>query len=208
MAANPVALESFAELAAAANRTTFSLDGVDYQVGPVATPRLLDLLADADITAVVPGLCPADQQRIILTGLHKRSSGITTRLLYRIGCEVIGSLGGCPWWSAITLAMTLRGDWWAFDATARLEGVDLLTLPLPRALSIVYALCTRFVEGDKRAQIEAQVWERPVWADQLDNADAPLAPATAARKRRWSPEQQWASFQAFAALGASYNAAG
>lgn len=207
MGANPVELASFAAAADPVNACEFTLDAAVYPVGPVSTPVLLDALAGADVTAVVPGMVAPRERAHLYAALHQASSGVTGRLLTRIACEVVGQLAGCPWWSALSLAVALRADWWAFDATARLEsGIDLLALPLPRCLSTVYALSTRYLDDDKRAQAQALVWERPAWADQLDNQAPPTGPPR--RKSRWTPQQQYASFQAFATLGAAYNAAG
>lgn len=208
MGDNPVTLAKFTDAAAAHNTAAFTLAGARHQVGPAGTPALLDLLAAVDVTGVVPGLCTPASSTALLSALHQRGSGVTTRLLSRIGCEVIGALAGCPWWSACILATSLRENWWAIDAAARLEaGTDLLALPLPRTLATVYHMAVRTLAEGPRQDVQAQIWDRPVWADDFDNANPPTA-AVRRRKRRWTPEQQAASFTAFAAMGAAYNAAG
>lgn len=209
MGDNPVTLTAFTDAAAVRNTAAFTVGGARHQVGPAPTPALLDLLAGIDVTGVVPGLCTPASAAQLIDALHQRGSGITTRLLARIGCEVIGALSGCPWWSACILATTLKENWWTLDAAVRLEsGIDLLALPLPRTLATVYHLGVRGLGDGARQDVQAQIWERPVWADSFDNATAPTAATAPARKRRWTPQQQAASFAAFAAMGAAYNAAG
>lgn len=197
---------TFADLARMDRQTvTFTLNAEEFTVAPSST-ELLDALTKGDPLAVVPGLCGRSQSWLWFQ-VQDRGSGVTPALLRRIALEVTVSLIGVPWWVGWRLASYLQLQWFELGGALAVAGIDVLSAPVHRSLSAVYALLLKEASAESAAKVDDQLWSVPEGLDVADvEAGAPrwVRTVSGGRKLVVSPERAAAQWDVFASqLGVS-----
>ena len=182
------------------NELTVAIGDDEYQIGPASTADVLDALATRQVSAIIPGLMPEPDADALVAALEAPRSRLSIALLTRVAHGVVAELGQMPWWSVYTLAAAAGDNWTVLDGRMTARGVDLLGLPLHRMLAAVYVILAEGLDEEQLAGLRRTVWEPPPDAD----IDGVVPWRSGPRAPQWTPEEQHASFQAFAAMAGGF----
>lgn len=208
MGANPRPVD-FAAIGRGDNSAELALDGVMLPIGHCETTQLLQWLVDGDFEQFIPGMLDTSDRQWLYEQLLDRNSGLSLNLVRQMSCGLISELAQMPWWSAIRLAAQVRQHWMDLDGMLlSAAGLNAVDLPLSRLLNTTYYALAQGLKDDQRSKLERDIFERPPVADEIENPYGflPGAPDPGPKPPRWTPQEQQASFNAFAAMGAQYGA--
>lgn len=131
------------------NRCVLALDGRRLLLDP-DTPALLDALASAHLSGIIPGLLAAERDRDrLLLRLLEPGDPFDVPHVERIADAYVHAVTGWQLPAACRLAAALADAWPVLDGTAAAEGVDLLALPAGRVLNWIYARAAEGAELDE-----------------------------------------------------------
>lgn len=183
------------------NTLSIAIVGAEYTVGPVDTGTLLAAIGDGTVEAILPGLLADDDADRLAAQMEAPGSRMGSTLLRRIARDVIAELGQMPWWSVLALAEACRQQWTVVDGICLGRGVDLLGLPLHRMLAVAYMTVAEGMDDEQRADFQRKLWDPPPDTNQ-DDTGVPRRQGP--RPPQWSPDEQYASFQAFTAMAGGF----
>lgn len=170
------------------NSCVVGLGGEKLKLKHRPTSQWLAALADQKLNEIMPGMLRDPDVRWYMSQLADPRIGFDLKDSERVTHAVIREVTGVPWWAAVRLANSLGRSWFLADPAALMRGVDLLTLPVRRTLSIVYVFATETCENDRdRAVLDADLFRPP---DGYEPA--------------WSAVAQAASFAAFRSANAVF----
>src|SRR4029079_2646165 len=152
------------------------------------TVQWLDALADQELHRIMPGMLRERDVRWYMGQLADPRVRCDVRDSHRIARAVVREVTGLPWWAAVKLANALGPSWFLADPTALLPAVDMLSLSVRRAVSVIYVLAAEGCEKDRdRAALDADLFRPP------EGTEDP-----------WTAVQQAASFAAFRQANAAF----
>lgn len=90
----------------------------------------------------------------ITHGLKDRRSPMSTDALHEIADRLCELWFGCPRWTAQEVWWRALGSWPQVDGDLALRGIDVMTMPPPRATNTLRALLTKWASGNEDAAEE------------------------------------------------------
>lgn len=169
------------------NACTVALGGRRLRLGHRPTVRWLDALADQRLHAIMPGMLGDGDLGWYMQQLTDPRTSFDLKDSHKITHAVIRETTGLPWWTAVRLANALGRSWFLADAQALLRGVNLLRVPIRRALAVVYLFAAEGCQNER---------DRAVLDNDLFRPPEGYEPA-------WTAVQQAASFAAFRSASAA-----
>jgi hypothetical protein len=145
-------------------------------------------LADEELGRIIPGMLRRRDRQWLMTELANPRSTFDMPQLRRVAHNIVREVTGIPWWAAARLANAAGRAWFQLDPSAYLRGGDLTSVPIRRALSIVYFIAAEGCENDRDRAI----------------LDSDLFRAPEGENPGWSAEQQATSMAAFRAMRAQF----
>lgn len=115
------------------------LDGRRLRLRASPAAPLLRALARRNWMAFLPGLLGARDSRWISGRLDDPGDPLDLVELAAAAQWSAALVCRMPWWAAVRLASTAHEGWPWIDGRAALSGVDLLEMPVDRALAAVWA---------------------------------------------------------------------
>lgn len=171
------------------NGCALAVDGRVLRVRNRPTVEWLDALSTQKLHKIVPGMLKNRDAQWLTGLLADPDNTLDTGDLRKMYEAVVLHVTGMPWWAAVRLANSTAIMWTLIDSVALTKNVDLLSIPIRRALAVVYTLALESCKEDK---------DRAILDNDIFRAPEGVAPS-------WSPEQQAASFAAFRAVNAQYS---
>lgn len=166
------------------NTTTLTLGSRVLRLPHHHTQTWLAALTGGQLHRIIPGMLDLEDQTWYLRQLADPCTGFDIDNHRRLCWAVIGHVTGYPWWTAIRLAHGAANSWHIAEPLALTKGVDLLTLPIRRTLSVIYLLAVQSCTKDEdRLMLDNDLYRPPDGVAGLT----------------WTPQQQAASFSAFRA---------
>lgn len=190
MTNNPAEPARFARLTSD-NSCRFALGGRVIDVPHRPTVKWLAALSEQQLYLIVPGMLREDDARFVHQVLADPDCAFDVAQSRRIYEAVVNDVCGVPWWVAVKLASAAAHNWFILDPVSLSKGIDLLTLPIRRTLSVVYLLAIDSCKDED---------ERIIFENDMFRPPEGHQPA-------WTPVQQASSFAAFRAMNAAVQAA-
>lgn len=170
------------------NACTVALAGRRLTLHHRPTVRWLGALADQQLHTIMPGMLSTQDMHWYMHLLTDPRSRFDLQDSRKITHAVVREVTGLPWWAAVRLANALGRSWFLADSLALVKGVNLLAVPIRRALSVAYLFAAETCENERdRAVLDADLFRAPEGYE----------PA-------WTAVQQAASFAAFRAATAPH----
>lgn len=183
--AEPVAFSRLRD----SNSCTVALGGKKLRLRERPTVEWLSALADQDLHLIMPSMLRNRDLHWYMSQLADPRCAFDLSDSHKVTHAVIGEVCKVPWWAAVRLANALGRSWFLADPAALLRSVDLLQVPVWRALSVVYFFAAESCKDEKdRAVLDADLFRPP-------DGYAPV----------FSAQQQAASFAAFRQANAAFS---
>lgn len=99
----------------------------------------------------------------IIHGLRDRRSSMSTDALHEIADGLAELWFGCPRWTAQEIWWRAISAWPQVDGELSMRGVDVMTMPPPRATNTIRAVLAKWVSGseEKTEQLHRELTEPP-----------------------------------------------
>lgn len=124
-------------------------DRVVHVVEPPLVKLIPLLLSHTPMDLVCATVRDIDDGVWIVHGLRDRDSAMSTDVLHEIADGLCASWFGCPRWTAQEVWWRALGNWSMVDGELSMRGVDVMSMPAPRATNTIRALLLKWASGDE-----------------------------------------------------------
>lgn len=125
-------------------------DGRVIHVTEPALPKLVSLLlAYSPVALVCSTVRDREDSTMIVRALLDRTDPMCSAFLDDVADALCESWFGCPRWTAQEVWWRALGNWAMVDGELSMRGVDVMSMPAPRATNTIRALLLKWASGDE-----------------------------------------------------------